>query len=349
MRQFVKAGSCDSEKVEKEARMSEKILLTTLLFALASLGYFIVGILTSEPRARSLHTSFDDLIPFLPQTSYLYACAYTIIFYPAFIIRCQCLFRCFILAIGIMTTACFACWVAFPVASTSFRIDLNQISRSTFYGWGIWLVYTLDPPVNLFPSLHVAGAVMVGLVAKQVRAAYCWVIMPMIVGICVSTFTIKQHYLIDGLAGILISLVVWWIVVRPIRTASYPAKRLATSWKGPVAYLIFHTIVYAAIYTAFQAGWAPWEKHSSLSNHDRIRVAVMVHPTSVEGELGADKQKGGTTPILWLSVGDESACAARRRPLLCFLASRETISVLQISTDISHSPFFNLFGHSKGL
>jgi len=329
MSKFVEVWFRNCDRDESEMKLYKKILFSVITVVFTFTGYFIVGFLTSEARARSLQTSLDDSIPFLPWSIYFYVWAYTIMFYPVFIIRCPCLLRRYFLSTAVVSVVCFSCWVAFPVGSTAFRVDLDQISRSTFHGWGMWLLYTTDPQYNLFPSLHIAGAVIVGLVAKQVRATYCWIIMPAIVVISISILTTKQHYIIDGLAGGLVGLVVWWIIVRPIRTTNYSAKRLASSWKGPVAYLVFHTLVYTTIYVAFHVGWAPWEKHSSLSDRDQIREVITERLTGVGGRFGADKQKGEIIPILWLSATGESAGAVRRRPLLCFSAGGETISVLQ--------------------
>lgn len=240
-------------------RPGEKVLLIGLLFVLANVGYFGVGLLTDPGRARTLGTALDAQIPFVPWTVYIYAWVYTVMLYPGFVVRCPHLFRRVALAYAVVLLTCFTAWAAFPVTAAPLRGDLATVDpTASFHGWGMWVNYTLDPPVNLFPSLHVAAATLAGLCAWRAHRAAGLAAIPVAAAIGVAVCTVKQHYVVDALAGAALAAAAWWALVRPARTGDRPERELAHGWTGPLLYLAFHTSVYAGLFIAYRAGWAPW-------------------------------------------------------------------------------------------
>lgn len=69
------------------------------------------------------------------------------------------------------------------------------------------LIYTLDAPVNLFPSIHCLESWLVfrgSLACKKVSKAYKVIMFIFSVLVCLSTVFVKQHVVIDIIGGILV-------------------------------------------------------------------------------------------------------------------------------------------------
>ena len=73
-----------------------------------------------------------------------------------------------------IVTVCLLCFEFFPVSGAELRPDLAKVEASPFVMWGLRLNYGLDPAVNLFPSLHLAGAGIAAMSAGRARRSYGW-------------------------------------------------------------------------------------------------------------------------------------------------------------------------------
>lgn len=241
-------------------RLLEKLLLVTGLTTLAFVGYFAVGWATKPEEAAVLRTWLDDAIPVQPWAMYLYAWVYTAMVYPAFCVRCPYLFRRVFLGYAIVVVVSLLSWVAFPVTAAGLRASTEGLDLSVFHEWGLKLNYTLDPPANCFPSLHLSIAVLAGLSAYTARPRWGWLAVLPVAGIAYAIVAVKQHFIADGVAGALLGATVWALVVRPAKLAGRPADDVAHGWQGPALYLAFHCGMYAFAFSLFLAGWRPWER-----------------------------------------------------------------------------------------
>lgn len=86
--------------------------------------------------------------------------------------------------------------------------------------WLLALVYRMDAPDNLFPSLHcvISWLCWCGVRGrKNIHAAWRWFSPVMAVLVCLSTLLTKQHVFWDVPAGILIAEVSWQLAkLRPV-------------------------------------------------------------------------------------------------------------------------------------
>lgn len=106
-------------------------------------------------------------------------------------------------------------------------------TRPAIAGSGIWelsmkLVYALDTPDNLFPSLHCVLSWMCWLGVRDEKRIPKWYRVFSLVFtlmIFASTLTTKQHILIDVLAGWFIAQLSWQLAANPRITGTY--RRLA--------------------------------------------------------------------------------------------------------------------------
>lgn len=228
-------------------------LLATFFFA----GYFGIGYGVDPARAGSLRTAFDDAVPFVPEAVFAYVSVYAGLLLPLFTVRCPRLFRRVALSYAAVIGIALMCFAAFPVGAASLRPVLPRRPEEGFALWGVRLLYAIDPPTNLFPSIHLAIPTLAALAAWEARRVYgifAWVLAAVVaVSICV----LKQHYVVDGLAGFALAIAVWAALIRPQR-GSFTIPR-AWGWRGPLAYLGLMALGYLVAWLAYRSGlgWDP--------------------------------------------------------------------------------------------
>ena len=136
------------------------------------------------------------------------------------------------------------------------RPDLATVETHPFLLWGLRLNYALDPPVNLFPSLHLAGATLASLAVGKARASYGRIAGILVVPIALSVCAVKQHYWIDAAAGIALGFGVYAVLLaRWSPPAGETLARPPRAWLGFAGLL---ATVYLALYLAYRAGFEPF-------------------------------------------------------------------------------------------
>jgi len=237
---------------------AEKVGWTLALLALWLAGYFGTASFVDPATARSLQTPLDDAIPFLPGTIYVYAAVYTGMLVPVFTVRCRHLFRRVVAAYALVIGASVLFFNAMPVSAIGLRADpatLAALGPGRFDVWGVRLCYSLDPPLNLFPSMHLASVVLVALTAWTARRSYGVVGLALALGVAISICTVKQHFVADGIAGFVLGGAAWALFVR-----GYPRPRapgVAYGLAGPASYALFHGGAMLALYGLYRAGVGP--------------------------------------------------------------------------------------------
>jgi membrane-associated phospholipid phosphatase len=237
--------------------LQERGLLAGLVFVCAIGGYYLIGLTEDPSRATTLHTALDDAIPLEPKAMWFYAWVYTAMLYPVFAIRDRLLFRRSVAAYLSMLAVCFATYVLYPVTSADLRADPASLDLGLFWDWGLRLNYHLDPPVNLFPSLHMAAVVLAALCAGKARPLYGWIAAPLVCLIAWAICAVKQHYAVDGVAGAALGAACYLAWVHRAQPEDPEAR--AFTWRGPATYAAFHCSIYVGLYALFKAQFRPWE------------------------------------------------------------------------------------------
>lgn len=235
---------------------ARRCTLTAGLIALFLLGYYAIALSLDAERAHTLATPLDDAIPFIAASIYVYAWTYTALLFPLFTVRCPRLFDRVALAYAIVIAAALPCYLFFPVTALSLREATSALDPTRFDEWGVLLNYRLDPPLNLFPSVHMAIVTVAVGAAWRARRRYGVVATCAASAIAVSICTVKQHYVLDALAGLGLGLVAYSMAIRPYRAADADGP-IAYGWHGPALYLALHSSVYLALYGVFRSGWTP--------------------------------------------------------------------------------------------
>jgi membrane-associated phospholipid phosphatase len=92
-----------------------------------------------------------------------------------------------------------------------------------------------DSPASCFPSLHVAASYLGAFAALHQGARRGRLLVLWATAIFASTLTTKQHYFVDGVAGLLLAAAVWrfWVRRLPLsRTSGAGRRARSQAWAG---------------------------------------------------------------------------------------------------------------------
>ncbi len=194
-------------------RICPKYGLFPMLLALGynCFGYWISGVLTKNRNLNSLAIGMDDKIPLIEWTIIIYLGCYLFWGVNYLFIYRQSKEKAyqFLVADLLSRTVCFGLYLLYP----------TTIERPEVLGEGICatlvrLLYQVDVPVNLFPSIHclVSWNCWVGIrTQKGIPCWYKYASLLMAVAVCLSTVTTRQHVIVDIVGGVILSEVTCWI------------------------------------------------------------------------------------------------------------------------------------------
>jgi membrane-associated phospholipid phosphatase len=188
------------------------------LAALQSAFYFGIGNLPLHRSTELLRTRLDDLIPFLPWTSWCYLPFYGAIFLMSIGgFRHRVLFDrtarsvTLVMLVGALCHGLIGAEYPRPVLLPPYH-GLSE----AFMAW----VQHVDRPGNVFPSLHVAHTTMLSLMLIRDRPVLGRVALGMATLLALSTLTTKQHFIADVVAGYALALFGVWLATRRRRLAT---------------------------------------------------------------------------------------------------------------------------------
>lgn len=189
----------------KGSKLGYCILSMLLMLAGNQLAYNGARLLNRGRFHHDLTLSADLFLPCLPWTVSIYFGCFA--FWALMYWRIAHLSRpasdCFFCANLLAKGFCFLLFVLFPTTNV----------RPVIAGTTVWddlmrLLYRLDAPDNLFPSIHcmVSWLCWVG-VRNNREIAFLWraAALVMAVLVCLATLTTRQHVLLDAAGGILLS------------------------------------------------------------------------------------------------------------------------------------------------
>jgi len=213
------------------------------------MGYFGVAMLGNRGRTHVLMTVMDDKIPFLAGSIWLYLWAFPCALIPLFVVRCPMLFRRTAIGYAALIAVSLLCFAVFPVTSLPLRIPPTRLEVSGFSGWAIARLYALDPPYNLFPSLHVSISALAAFSVWKASRPYGAAALASLGFVAASVCTTKQHYLLDVLGGLTLSALVGGVLLG--RCGRLKNVDAAYSWRGPALYLGLVAVFYSGWWMAF--------------------------------------------------------------------------------------------------
>jgi membrane-associated phospholipid phosphatase len=196
------------------------LMLVLFYFLLNNFAYNWTGQLYPVGSGFSLNTNLDAMIPFVPEMVVFYV----YLFYPLVILTM--LYFAFVdykrgYALGWSLVAINAIviliYIVFPVSTYWYRQDLlAQPLTGNFWASQVYSVFATDTSFNCFPSLHAAVSTIcfyawfqyAKVKPSNITKTLATVAFIIASGVILSTLFIKQHYIADEIAGIVLALMI---------------------------------------------------------------------------------------------------------------------------------------------
>lgn len=176
-----------------------------LVVACNILTYYGARMITAGRYHYDLTSWIDRKIPFVSWTIGIYWSCY--LFWSVnYVIGCrqdtEKAYR-FVCADLCAKVVCLLCFLLFPTTN-----ERPFVVGDSVWDEGMRLLYRIDTADNLFPSIHCLTSQFCLIAVRDnenVPEWYCIVSLLMVVSICISTLTTKQHVLLDVAAGIVLA------------------------------------------------------------------------------------------------------------------------------------------------
>jgi membrane-associated phospholipid phosphatase len=176
------------------------VLIFLLIYFVWSVTYTAIGAWASAGILYTLPTPLDDAIPFVPEFEFIYVLGYLIPFVPIFVVQETSRLNQLIAAFITMNVIAFSIFMFFPVYCPRPKFEVNSVAT-----YLLSLEYATDKPVNNFPSLHAAIAWLLFLGCRRYARWVSGAMLFAAIGICIAALFVKQHYVVDIVAGILLA------------------------------------------------------------------------------------------------------------------------------------------------
>lgn len=193
----------------------ERTVTAGIMAAVLSLGFYLTSHYMAAQSEKGgpfwIPTlAWDSLIPFYPGWIWVYLLYFPVCFLPL-------LFREIHEDVGLFRRTAAGFTLQFFVAFAVFWALPSRMLQPIFEPQGLseyalaWF-YGIDPGFNIFPSLHVANVAYIACVTGRLKgmpgAASLWMLWALIT---VSTLFVKQHYLLDLPAGLLLGVASYYL------------------------------------------------------------------------------------------------------------------------------------------
>ena len=173
--------------------------------AIQSLAYFGIGHLHLTRSTELLRTRLDDAIPFWTWTSWCYMPFYAAIFIICIVaFRNRFLFNRALGAVGLVMVigALGHIFIAAEYPRPVLHAPYDSLSSAL-----LGAVQRIDPPGNVFPSLHVAQTSSLAFILCRDRKTIGRITVVMGAMLALSTLTTKQHFIADVVSGYALAFV----------------------------------------------------------------------------------------------------------------------------------------------
>ena len=181
------------------------LFLLQLLVVYGLIQMFISGGLVPQ-------TQWDQLIPLVPAFIIPY-----VLYFPLLVVPFWMAYKqdsnedLFAVATTffVAATICNLIFVLFPTT-----INRPPIPDESVFAEAVRLLHAYDGSTAMLPSGHVTYSLLANLVTWHFNKILAYVLLPITLLIMSATVLIKQHYILDIFAGIVVAVGVYWFVFR---------------------------------------------------------------------------------------------------------------------------------------
>ncbi len=206
-----------SPSIAERLRQPYPSAVPAILLALIIPVYHVIVAINRGRNVFMPELALDRAIPVKPVWMLAYGSIWIFAFLPVFVVRQPALTRRAMLAFLTVIGVAYVGFLVYPTV-----LPRPDTVGEGFFATSLEVIYSLDPPYNCFPSLHVAWAFVAALTCYRVHRGVGLVALVWAAIIGVSTLYTKQHYVVDVIAGIVIAYAAYVLFLR-----AYPREAVA--------------------------------------------------------------------------------------------------------------------------
>jgi membrane-associated phospholipid phosphatase len=188
---------------EQPYSVTLKSLFLILLVSFYAVGYLGINRLNAyRDHYYDVSLWFEKDIPFVPFMIIGYSLVFLLVVIMFLIIDNMPDFWDMCSRFFYMTLLCFAIFLIFPV-----RMDLRPdvITANDWISETVRFYFWLDHPYNLFPSMHLSASFFAAFICMRKGRIIGWITMIMAIIVGISVVLLKQHYILDIVAGFIVA------------------------------------------------------------------------------------------------------------------------------------------------
>ena len=182
-----------------------KLLLGWVVYFLF---YFLTENFIPVESCHVIHSALDDLIPFnefffIPYCFWYLLIVISLVYFALYDVEN---FKNLQIFIIITQVVAMTVYILYPSVQ---NLRPTEFARDNFFTWLACIIYTLDTPTGVCPSLHVAYSLGIGSCwLKEKSASKLWkgFVVFSVILISLSTAVVKQHSVIDIAAALPVGL-----------------------------------------------------------------------------------------------------------------------------------------------
>lgn len=193
-------------RVIQDHNKSSIVLVVTGLFLTL---YFLSGNLFLGKPGYFILTYLDEIFPYLPWTSFIYILMYPVLFWCFFELKSNSNQNRLLYAFVFLSVISNLIFIVYPVVyprelfPTPYQNEIGvNLLRTIRY---------LDKPINCFPSLHVSSLFLFTYALWNESKIKFIIALLLSITITISTFTTKQHYVVDALSGLILATIIYYV------------------------------------------------------------------------------------------------------------------------------------------
>ncbi len=171
--------------------------------------YFWVQRNNRHVATRCMRTPIDDHIPFWPSWVWFYSFFYFIVIGLTVVSIRDLAHGVHLIFGGVMLVVIGS--VIFYVFPTEVPNSYRRFEITGLATRYLAFIQSMDNSRNAFPSMHCAIATYIGLVVSSLPDIGAWLGIGQVVTIAISCVVVKQHVLVDTVAGIALGAVVYYL------------------------------------------------------------------------------------------------------------------------------------------
>ena len=200
--------------MKKRISLPKYAILPAIITVLTHFTVYYIPMLFGRDTVRVLSSRLDESIPLVPGFVFIYVSAFVmwVVMYVYIYSMSPYMAKRMLIADLLAKGVCAVCYCLYPC--TLIRPETDEIVG--FGAWALKIIYSLDKPTNLLPSMHCYMSWLCArpLLSRRAKPSPLWLksfCTVLAILIFVSTLFTKQHMAIDVVTGVLCAEAGWLI------------------------------------------------------------------------------------------------------------------------------------------